>query len=145
VSTEKVQSRSWTAPRGRVAGRAGTTQVELTCGPVTGDSAVSIVRQWCQARAIPAAAVSRVTRLVEEAISYGVRFAPRSASLGIGWLARGRVWVDITWRDCSEGAASSSTDLERTAAVFETLSEAWGFRAHKAGQTHWFVIDTRGR
>lgn len=140
MSTEPVARRSPSAPR-RDARAAASMMVDLVCDSRTRETAVNQATHWCRRRPIPVRAVQQVTTLLDEAVVYGLRFGPRSLRMRMAWVSHGRILIGLTWHGCAEGAVCSSGELERTAETFELLADAWGFEPHRAGPTHWFVVD----
>jgi hypothetical protein len=66
-------------------------------------------------------------------------------SLSIGWLDPDRILIDLAWHECSFRAVSAVADgdLETTVAVFDAMSDGWGFGSTGAGPSQWMVVDTR--
>jgi hypothetical protein len=134
-----------TEPLPVAPGPVGVTRLDVECNADLNAIALALASRWCEDRAVPASAAESVTALVVAAVGHGLRFAPRAVSIAIRWLDPDRVRVDLRWRDCSRATVSvvDNTALESTVAVFDALSDDWGFGGTGPDSTQWFVVDTR--
>lgn len=124
---------------------AGVTRMDLVCGPQIARTAHDLALRWGRDRALPAAALDRLTALVLAAVTHGLRFAPKGVAIAMRWIDLDRVRVDVTWKGCSSTAMPPAMDeeLEATAATLDAFAEQWGFGTVSSGPIQWMVLDTR--
>ena len=126
-------------------GLAGVTRLDLVCSPQMAETAQGLARRWGEDRALPATAVDGIATLVRAAVGHGIRFGPKATTVALRWLDLDRVFIDVRWHRCSSTAVHfvEDGDVESTAAVFDALSEEWGFGTSGSGPSQWMVVDTR--
>lgn len=119
------------------------TRMDLVCGPRIEGTALAMARDWGSHRELSDVAVNRLEALVFASVRHGLRFAPRTLTITMGWVDPDRLRVELTWRLSSASAMVALADAVSapTGATLDAFAQEWGFGADRRGPVHWMVLD----
>lgn len=121
----------------------GISRLDLICGPRIRETCEQHVRRWAVDRALTAGATNRLALLATAALGHGILYGPRAVSVIMQWADPDRVRIDVRWHGATTVSRTqvSSQKVEATVALFDALTEAWGFGPGTPA-AQWMVVGT---